>query len=153
MTLFRAVSVAALTVCMAVSAGAIAQAQAKKSLYDRIGGDKALTVVVDDFVARAAANPKVNFLRNGAYAASDAFVGQLKKHLVAFMGQAFGGPQKYTGRTMREAHRGMKITKAEFEALAADLKATLEKHKVSKAELDEIMTIAASTAGDIIEVK
>lgn len=152
MTIFRAVSVATLTLMIAAG-GSVAQAQAKKSLYDRIGGEKALTVVVDDFVARAAANPKVNFLRNGAYSASSAFVSQLKGHLVAFMGQAFGGPQKYTGRNMRDAHKGMRITQAEFDALAADLKAALEKHKVGKAEMDEIMKIAASTAGDIVEAK
>lgn len=152
MTLFRAVSVATLTLMIAAG-GSVAQAQAKKSLYDRIGGEKALTVVVDDFVARAAANPKVNFLRSGAYAASTAFVTQLKGHLVAFMGQAFGGPQKYTGRSMKDSHKGMRITQGEFDALAADLKATLEKHKVGKAEMDEIMKIAASTAGDIVEVR
>ena len=33
------------------------------------------------------------------------------------------------------------------------LKATLEKHKVGKVEMDEIMKIAASTAGDIVEAK
>jgi hemoglobin len=152
MTLFRAVSVVTLSLIIAAAAS-VAQAQAKKSLYDRIGGEKALTAVVDDFVARAAANPKVNFLRNGAFAASSAFVSQLKGHLVAFLGQAFGGPQKYAGRSMKEAHKGMRITQAEFDALAGDLKATLEKHKVGKAEMDEIMKIAASTAGDIVEAK
>jgi hemoglobin len=152
MALFRAVSVVALALLIAAG-GSSAEAQTKKSLYDRIGGEKALTMVVDDFVARAAANPKVNFLRSGAFAASSAFVTQLKGHLVAFMGQAFGGPQKYTGRTMRDAHKGMRITQAEFDALAADLKATLEKHKLGKAEMDEIMKIAASTSSDIVEVK
>jgi hypothetical protein len=44
----------------------------KKSLYDRIGGEAALTKVVDDFVAKAAANPKVNFTRNGTWALSAA---------------------------------------------------------------------------------
>ena len=129
------------------------QAPTKKSLYDRIGGQAALTKVVDDFVARAAANPKVNFLRNGKFAASDAFVTTLKMHLVNFLGSALGGPQKYTGRTMKESHKGMGITQAEFNALAGDLQAVLEANKVPKAELDEIMKIAASTAPDIVEKK
>ena len=124
---------------------------ATKSLYDRIGGQAALTKVVDDFVAKAAANPKVNFTRNGMWTASDAAVKALKVHLVNFLGSAFGGPQKYTGRSMKEAHKGMAITQAEFDALAADLKSVLEAHKVPKAEIDEIMKIAASTAPDIVE--
>jgi hemoglobin len=142
------------TIALLATATAFAeQATTKKSLYDRIGGQAALTKVVDDFVARAAANPKVNFTRNGTWNASDAAVKTLKMHLVNFLGSAFGGPQKYTGRSMKEAHKGMAITQAEFDALAADLKAVLEANKVPSAEINEIMKIAASTAPDIVEKK
>ena len=143
-----------LTIALLATATAFAeQATTKKSLYDRIGGQAALTKVVDDFVARAAANPKVNFTRNGTWNASDAAVKTLKMHLVNFLGSAFGGPQKYTGRSMKEAHKGMAITQAEFDALAADLKAVLDANKVPSAEVNEIMKIAASTAPDIVEKK
>ncbi len=139
---------------VALVAGASLGAQTKtRSLYDRIGGEAAVKKVVDEFVAKAAANPKVNFLRDGKFQASDAFVLTLKGHLVAFMSQAFGGPQKYTGRTMKASHQGMGITQAEFNALAADLQAVLVANKVPKAEMDEIMKIAASTAPDIVEKK
>ena len=142
------------TIALLATATAFAeQATTKKSLYDRIGGQAALMKVVDDFVARAAANPKVNFTRNGTWNASDAAVKTLKMHLVNFLGSAFGGPQKYTGRSMKEAHKGMAITPAEFDALAADLKAVLEANKVPGAEVNEIMKIAASTAPDIVEKK
>jgi hemoglobin len=129
------------------------QATKKGSLYERIGGEAALTKVVDEFVAKAAADPKVNFTRNGKWTATDAAVKTLKMHLVNFLGNAFGGPQKYTGRSMKEAHKGMAITQAEFDALAADLQAVLEANKVPKAEIGEIMKIAASTAPDIVEKK
>ena len=152
MTISRVLSFATLVAALVLATSSV-HGQATKSLYDRIGGEKALTVVVDDFVARAAANPKVNFLRNGTFNATPAFVSRLKSQLVTFLGQAFGGPQKYSGKSMKESHRGMRITQAEFSALAADLQATLEKHKVGKAEIDEIMKIAASTAVDIVEVK
>ncbi len=138
---------------LAIATAFAEQATTKKSLYDRIGGQAALTKVVDDFVARAAANPKVNFTRNGTWNASDAAVKTLKMHLVNFLGSAFGGPQKYSGRSMKEAHKGMAITQAEFDALAADLKAVLEANKVPSAEVNEIMKIAASTAPDIVEKK
>ncbi len=138
---------------LATTTAVAEQATMNKSLYDRIGGQAALTKVVDDFVAKAAANPKVNFTRNGAWIASDAAVKTLKLHLVNFLGSAFGGPQKYTGRSMKESHQGMAITQAEFDALAADLKAVLEANKVPTAEVDEIMKIAASTAPDIVEKK
>lgn len=132
------------------------QTQAKPttpSLYDRVGGEKAIRAVVDDFVAAAAADPKVDFTRGGKWQASEAWVATLKGHLVAMLGNAFGGPQKYAGRTMKAAHQGMGITAAQFNAIAEHLKATLEKHKVPKTEIGEIMAIAASTAADIIEKK
>ena len=131
-----------------------APAKAKvASLYDRLGGEKALRAVVDDFVAAAAPDPRVDFTRGGKWHASDAAMKTLKDHLVNMLGGAFGGPQKYTGRTMKVAHQGMGITSAQFSAIAGHLKATLEKHKVGKAEIDEVMAVAASTAGDIIEKK
>lgn len=129
------------------------QATMNKSLYERIGGEPALRKVVDEFVAKAAANPIVNFTRNGKWVASDAAVKTLKTHLVNFLGGAFGGPQKYTGRSMKASHTGMMITQAEFNALAADLQSVLEANKVPKAEVAEIMKIAASTAPDIVEKK
>ena len=126
---------------------------ATRSLYDRVGGEKAIRAVVNDFVAAAAPDPKVDFTRGGTWQASDAAVLTLKDHLVAMLGNAFGGPQKYTGRTMKVTHQGMGITTAQFGAIAGHLKATLEKHKVPEKEIGEIMAIAASTAPDIIEKK
>ena len=47
----------------------------------------------------------------------------------------------------------MKITNAEFDALAGDLIATLKKFNVPQAEIDELIKIVASTRSDIVEVK
>jgi hemoglobin len=134
--------------CALASAPAFAQ---QKSLYERLGGEPAITAVVDDFTARAAANAKVNFLRGGKYANVD--VPKFKKHLVNLIGSVTGGPQKYTGRDMKTVHKGMAITDAEFDALAADLIASLDKFKVPAKEKDELLKIVASTRADIVEVK
>jgi hypothetical protein len=45
----------------------------------------------------------------------------------------------------------MKITSAEFDSLAADLKAALDHFKVSRREQTELLTIVASTKVDIVE--
>ncbi len=126
----------------------------EKSLYERLGGEKAITAVVDDFVARTAKNEKVNFFRKGTdkeWKPTPAQVDQLKKYLVELIGSATGGPQKYTGRDMKSSHAGMKITEAEFNAMAADLKATLDQFKVPAKEQDELFKIVGSTKGDIVE--
>ena len=127
----------------------------KKSLYERLGGEKAITAVVDEFVARISDNPKVNITRKGApktWDATPANVDHVKRMLVAQICEATGGPQKYTGRDMKSVHTGMRISDAEFDAAGADLVATLNKFNVPKAEQDELMKIIVSTRGDIVEV-
>lgn len=127
-----------------------------KVLYERLGGEAALRAVVDDFVARTAANPKVNFTRKGTaneWKATPENVNHLKKMLVEFVGMATGGPQKYTGKSMKDVHKGMKITRDEFNALVADLRATLDKFKVPAKEQEELLKIVRSTYADIVEVK
>jgi hemoglobin len=130
--------------------GPSARAQ-EKSLYERLGGEPAITAVVDDLTSRAAANPKVNFLRGGKFASID--VPRFKKHLVNMVAAATGGPQKYTGRDMKTVHKGMSISDAEFDALAEDLVASLDKFKVPSREKGELLKIVASTRADIVEVK
>ena len=127
---------------------------AEKSLYERLGGEPALTAVVDDFVGRTAANPKVNFFRKGTayeWKPSNEEVAMLKKHLVTFIAEATGGPKAYKGRDMKSSHAGMMITNAEFDALAGDLAASLDKFKVPAKEKGELMAIAASTRSAIVE--
>jgi hemoglobin len=138
----------------ALNKDATPAATAKKSLYDRLGGEPAITAVVADFVGRAAGNPKVNFTRKGTkaeWAATPENVATLKKHLVQLVGMATGGPQKYDGKSMKEVHKGMAITEAEFNALAADLVATLKKFNVPDKEQQELLTIVGSTKADIVE--
>ncbi|OYW24518.1 MAG: hypothetical protein B7Z55_01935 [Planctomycetales bacterium 12-60-4] len=125
------------------------------TLYERLGGAAAIKAVVDEFVGLAAADEKVNFFRKGTdkeWKPGEGDVDKLKMHLVNLIGQLTGGPEKYTGRDMKSSHAGMKITGAEFDALAADLIAALDKFKVPQAEKDELIKIVASTKADIVEV-
>lgn len=126
----------------------------KKPLWERLNGQKAVETVVHDFVATAAADPKVNFLRDGKYKLNDEGVKKLETMLVEMISEATGGPLKYSGKkSMKEVHAGMKITEAEFAALAADLVASLKKFNVPEPEIKELVAIVASTKGDIVEVK
>ena len=124
-----------------------------KSLYERLGGEAAIKAVVDDFVGRAAANPKVNFTRKGTaheWTASDENVARLKAHLVQFISMATGGPHKYEGRAMKPVHAGMGITEAEFGALAGDLIASLDKFKVPEREQSELLGALGAMRPDIV---
>jgi hemoglobin len=126
-----------------------------KSLYYRLGGEKAVAAVVNDFVDAAAADPKVNFDRKNpphskTWDATPENVAKVKRQIAAFVAQATGGPKNYDGANMADAHRGMEVTDAEFDALAGHLKNTLVKFNVPQKEQDELMKIVGSTRPDIV---
>ena len=118
-----------------------------QSLYDRLGGREAITAVVDDFVARAAADGRIN----AKFARTD--VPRLKAMLVEQVCAATGGPASYTGRGMRETHDGMGVTAGEFDALVADLVSTLDRFQVPTGEQQELLGILGPLRGDIVEVE
>ena len=101
---------------------------APASLYERLGGKPAITAVVDDFIGNVAGYTRIN----KRFANAD--VPRLKARLVDQVCEASGGPCKYTGASMRDAHAGMKITDAEFGALVEDLVKSLDKFKVPAKE-------------------
>jgi hemoglobin len=117
------------------------------SLFERLGGKDAITAVVDDFVARCAGDDRIN----GKFARTD--IARLKANLVDQVCEATGGPCTYTGRDMRTTHDGMAVTGGEFEALVADLVATLDKFGVGEAEKAELLGALAPMRPDIVEVE
>jgi len=63
---------------------------------------------------------------------------------------ATGGPQQYTGRSMRDSHVHLDITEDEWQVFLADLQACLDKFAVPQAEQSEIFALIASTKSDIV---
>jgi hemoglobin len=122
-------------------------------LWERLGGEKTVTKVVDDFVAAAAADPKVNFFRDGKNKLNDEQVADLKKKLVDLISENSGGPRKYTGKKMKDVHKGMGIADAEFDACAEDLKAALEKNGVKPDDVTAVLRAVAGMRRDIVEPK
>ena len=117
------------------------------TLYDRLGGVDAVVAVIDDFVARAAADSRIN----AKFGRTD--VPRLKAMLVEQVCAATGGPGTYTGRGMRETHDGMGVTAGEFDALVADLVATLDQFNVPATEQQELLGILGPLRADIVEVE
>jgi len=119
-------------------------AAGEKSLYDRLGGKDAITGVVEDFVANVAADARINaFFAN-------ADIPGLKGKLVDQICEATGGPCKYTGKTMKEAHTGMGVKEEHFNALVEDLVKALDKYKVPEKEKGELLGALGGMKGDIV---
>ncbi len=128
-----------------VAAAGCNSAPQKPSLYERLGGQPAITAVVDDFVANVAADSRIN----GRFATTD--IPRLKRLLVEQICARTGGPCAYTGRDMKTTHAGMGIKDAEFGALVEDLVRSLDKLKVPAAEKQELLDILGPMKSDIIQ--
>jgi hemoglobin len=134
---------------LATLAGPSAAFAKDKSLYDRLGGKKAITAVVDEFVSRVAADDRINHYFK--LAASDPErLASFKGKLVDQICQATGGPCQYTGKDTKTAHAGMGISDADFNALVEDLSGALDKFKVGAKEKGELLGALGSMKSDIV---
>lgn len=115
-----------------------------KSLYDRLGGKPALSAVVGELWAQVAADARIN--ARFAHTKPEVFGAQL----VDFLCQASGGPCKYSGADMKTAHTGMKLSVAEFTALAEDTVKALDKFSVPAQEKSEVMNMLGGLQGDVV---
>jgi hemoglobin len=124
----------------------------QKSLFDRLGGKDGITKVVDDFVGNCAADTRINKYF-AATAKDPKRMAMFKSNLVDQICEASGGPCKYTGMNMKEAHKGMGIAGADFDALVEDLVKSLNKFKVAAADQKVLLGVLGPMKGDIVEKK
>lgn len=122
----------------------------EKTLYQRLGGKKSITAVVDEFVGRVAADNRINGFFT-ATAADPERLAAFKKNLVDQICQATGGPCKYMGKDMKSAHAGMGISSADFNALVEDLAGALDKFKVGEKEKNELLGALGPMKTDVVE--
>jgi hemoglobin len=146
-------SLMVVAIAAAVAAGCLniasAQDTKKKSLYSRLGGRKAITAVVDDFVTNCATDTRISRFFTDT-AKDPARLAKFKTSLIDQISMVSGGPGKYKGKNMKEAHKGMGITDADFNALVEDLKKALDKHKVGATEQSELLGALGGMKGDIV---
>ncbi len=121
------------------------------SLYERLGKEAGITKVVDDFVEAVVKNDKYPPKLKDHFKRPEVAV--LKKKLVDQIGQATGGPQKYTGKNMKDAHKGLGITEADFNALVSSLTQALAKNKVGEKEQQELLGLLGPMKGDVVEAR
>jgi hemoglobin len=134
----------------APTAGALkGTVQSVPSLYTRLGGRTAIEKVVADFVDAVVADDKIRPEHKKHFQEGD--VAGLKRRLADQIGEATGGPEHYTGRNMKDAHKGLGITNGDFDALVADLGKALDRNTVPAKEQEELKALLAPMRADIVE--
>ncbi|HAG94521.1 MAG: group 1 truncated hemoglobin [Pseudomonadales bacterium] len=117
------------------------------SLYDDLGGAKALDAVVDSFYKKVLADERVN----GFFDVTD-MERQAKKQK-AFLAFAFGGPNNYTGKKMSDGHahlveRG--LNDSHVDAIIEILGATLTEFEVPAEKIQEAAAVAESVRDQVL---
>ena len=114
------------------------------SLYQKLGGKAAIDAVVDAFYVKVLADDRVKHFFD------DVSMDKQRRKQKEFLSFAFGGPLPWTGKDMRKAHEGMKLTEEHFNAIAENLVSTLKDFKVKQELIDQVVAIALTTKDDVL---
>src|SRR5262245_2979285 len=115
-----------------------------KTIYDRLGGHGSIVAAIDGLYEGILADSELT----GFFARTD--VDWLKRQQVEFVASALGGPERYRGRTMREAHAELGIREKHFTKVAGHLTAALENLGVDDKLIAEVIAAVAPLAEDIV---
>jgi hemoglobin len=114
------------------------------TIYEQIGGQEALIAVVDDFYDRVLADPELVGFFTGVP------MSRLKGRQVEFFAAALGGPEPYTGQSMKDVHRGRGIQQKHFDLVAGHLVESLTGAGVPADTVQTIVGAIAPLADDIV---
>lgn len=117
----------------------------EKTLYEKIGGEEKVRMIVDDIWDNHSANPIVK----DRFAASDPEY--VKQRVFEIFASATGATDvEYNGKDMKTAHIGMNISEMEFNAVVDDVLAACAANGVGQQEMNEVLAILWSVRKDIV---
>lgn len=119
------------------------------TLFERLGGAVGVRRIVDGAIEAHMCNPVIRE-RFVPYEDRPEYVEKVKQHTCDFFAAGSGGPDIYRGRSMAEAHRGMNITAAEYEAACDDILKTMDTLNYDRETCAMVREILASLGEDIL---
>jgi hemoglobin len=114
------------------------------TLYELLGGQTAIEAVVDEFYKRILQDERI------AHYFTHLDMERQRNHQTAFISSVVGGPQLYAGHSMAEAHAHLRLSKADFDAVAGHLVAALERFSVSQVHIDAVISKIAALEREIL---
>jgi hemoglobin len=123
----------------------MATTEAHDTMYQSVGGDAGLTVLVDNFYERLWADPSLK----SYFAGID--TDTLKKHQRLFLTFALGGDRDaYSGMPLATAHQNLNITNEAFDTVAWHLKLTLEDLDIDRGLISIILGFVEGTRSQVV---
>lgn len=117
----------------------------EETLYEKVGGEKAISKVVDYFYNELVLKDDTV---NHFFQQTD--MEKQREHQAKFISFALGGANQYTGKSMAKAHEGMNLKPEHFQAIVNHLHDALAHYGVPEAEIDTALTKVASLRDDIL---
>lgn len=114
------------------------------SVFEKLGGAGSIDAAVDIFYRKVLVDDRISHFFDSIDMESQ----HVKQK--AFLTMAFGGPNEYTGKDMREAHKHMNLTEEHFGAVAECLVATLKELGVGEDDINDVVNIAVSVKDDVL---
>ena len=114
------------------------------SLYERVGGREAIVALVGTFYDRVLADPELAPFFGGTS------VDRLRAMQLEFFSAATGGPQSYSGLSVRDAHAGRGIGPRQLTRFVDHLVSTLHDRGLGRDDVDEIVRRIGLSADDVI---
>lgn len=117
------------------------------SLFEKIGGRDAVNAAVDVFYKKVLADDRINKFFDGIDMDTQ------RKKQIMFLTYAFGGPNNYDGKNMRDAHAKLVeqgLNDSHFDAVVENLGATLKELGVADDLIQEAAGIAETTRADVL---
>ena len=112
-------------------------------VFKQFGEKPGLVSLVNDFMNNLMADPVTRpFFAN-------ANRDHIKKELVDQFCVILDGPCTYTGLNMQQAHQGLNITEADFNALVADLQKAMDKHGIPFTAQNQLLAKLAPMHRDV----
>jgi hemoglobin len=135
---------------LVVSPFSASVAQAKDTLYKRLGGYDAIAAVTDSFIGKLLKDHMFDRFFAGI---SDDSKGRLRQNIVDFFCKAAGGPCYYMGRDMKTAHKGLGVTKEQWDKATAYFGETMKELNVPDQEQKDLVALVTPFEKDIVEKK
>jgi hemoglobin len=117
---------------------------ADDATFRGLGGKPGIKQIVATFVPLVLADPRIK----------ETFSDSDMKHVAMRLEEQFcvlsGGPCDYKGDPMKEVHGGLKITNAQFNALAENLQIAMERNNIPSRVQNQLVAKLAPMQRDIV---
>ena len=115
-----------------------------RPLLERLGGEAGVGAIIDELLSQLTTDPRVKARFDGAS------VVRLRPRLIQQLSALAGSGTPYGGRSMKEAHAGLAVTDAEFDAFVGDFFVALDRARVGEREKVELLTKITPMRKDVV---